>query len=492
MKLLAFDYGASSGRAILGDFDGERLSLRELHRFPNDPVQLADGLYWDILRLFHEMMQGISKAALAAGTELSSIGIDTWGVDVGLLDKDGRLLANPYHYRNSAEATMNKVFELIPGNVIYERTGIQLQPFNTLFQLFSLKTGNPDLLDRASAMLFIPDLLRYFLTGEKTCEYTIASTSQMIGPKDSGWDKYLLEKLGIPLEILTNIVDAGEMAGRLTERVAGELGTGRVPLVAVAEHDTGSAVISVPAGEGPYAYISSGTWSLLGVESEEPIINDLSFSLNYTNEGGYNRSTRLLKNIMGLWIFQECKREWEKEGAALSFDDLVNMAYASEPFLAFIDPDDITFFSPGGMPRKIREYCKKTGQKIPGSKGQVVRCIMESLALKYRMAVESLEEIVGYKIPVLHVVGGGSKNKMLNQFTANATARPVITGPAEATAIGNLIVQLMALKEIKSLDEGRTLVKRSETLAEFMPQESDQWEEAYDRFIKVVSAKKND
>jgi rhamnulokinase len=489
LKLLAFDYGASSGRAVLGDFDGETLSLRELHRFPNDPVQLDDALYWDILRLFHEMKQGILKAVLTAGPELSSIGIDAWGVDIGLLDKNGRLLANPHHYRNYTEATMNKAFETVPGNVIYERTGIQFLPFNTLFQLFSLKINNPDLLDRASTMLFIPDLLRYFLSGEKTCEYTIASTSQMVGPKYACWDKYLLEKLGIPLKILTDIVDTGEMAGRLTERVSDELGTGRIPVVAVAEHDTGSAVISVPAGEGPYAYLSSGTWSLLGMESEEPVINDLSFNLNYTNEGGYNRSTRLLKNIMGLWILQECKRAWEKEGAPLTFEGLVNEASVSEPFLAFIDPDDTTFYSPGGMPRKIREYCRKTGQKIPESKAQVVRCIMESLALKYRMAVESLEEIVGYKIPVLHVVGGGSKNTMLSQFTANATARPVVTGPAEATAIGNLIVQLIALKEIKDLNEGRMLVKRSEPLTEYMPQDADRWDEAYDRFLKIISIK---
>ena len=488
IRLLAFDYGASSGRAILGKFDGEKLALQEIHRFPNEPVMIGDHLYWDILRLYHEMKQGILKCSLSASKDIASIGIDTWGVDFGLLDSSGKLLGNPYHYRDiNTDGMIEEACKIVPRREIYERTGTQFQVFNSLYQMLSMKINQSPLLEKASTMLHTPDLLRYFLTGEKSSEYTIASTSQMLDPESGNWAHSLLEKMGIPRHILPDIVNAGTMAGRLTSRVSSELGVGSIPVVAVAEHDTASAVVSVPASKGKYAYLSSGTWSLLGVESGRPVINEDTYHLNYTNEGGFNRTIRLLKNIMGLWIYQECKRTWDKSGRPASFDELENGALKAEPFMAFIDPDDLSFLRPGGMPEKVREFCRKTGQKIPDSKPQMVRCIMESLALKYRMALEGLEQITGYSIPVLHIVGGGCKNTLLSQFTANALGRPVITGPIEATSSGNLISQLIALGEVKSLAEGRALIKNSFPTVEYTPFEAASWDMAYERFLKIAS-----
>lgn len=488
LNLLAFDYGASSGRAMLGQFDGNRLGLSEMHRFANEPVMVGDSLYWDILRLFHEMKQGILKAVAGGHKDIASIGIDTWGVDFGLLDSTGGLLGNPYHYRDSrTEGMIEEACRIVPGQEIYAATGIAFQVFNSLYQLFSMKFNKSPLLENASTMLFTPDLLRYFLTGEKSSEFTIASTSQMLDAHTRSWAGELLDKLGIPRNILTEIIDAGTVAGKLTPGVAGELGVGRVPVVAVAEHDTGSAVVSVPAVEGKYAYLSSGTWSLLGVESAVPVINDSAFKLNYTNEGGYNRTTRLLKNIMGLWIYQECKRTWDKSGERVSFDELEEGAVNAEAFAAFIDPDDSSFFSPGRMPSKIQDYCRKTGQKVPETKPQIVRCIMESLAMTYRKAVEGLEKVVGYSLPVLHIVGGGCKNTLLSQFTANAIARPVIAGPVEATATGNLMAQLLALGEVKSLNEGRLIVRNSFPSVEYSPENKAGWDAAYERFLSITS-----
>ncbi len=488
LNLLAFDYGASSGRAMLGKFDGERLSLSEMHRFANEPVMVGGSLYWDILRLFHEMKQGILKTAAGGYKDIASIGIDTWGVDFGLLDSTGGLLGNPYHYRDSrTEGMIEEACRIVPGQEIYAATGIAFQVFNSLYQLFSMKFNKSPLLEKASTMLFTPDLLRYFLTGEKSSEYTIASTSQMIDAHTRNWAGDLLDKLGIPRNILTEIIDAGTVAGKLTSGVAGELGIGQVPVVAVAEHDTGSAVVSVPAVEGRYAYLSSGTWSLLGVESAVSVINDDAFKLNYTNEGGYNKTIRLLKNIMGLWIYQECKRTWDKSGEPVSFDELEEGAVNAEAFAAFIDPDDSSFFSPGRMPSKIQDYCRKTGQKVPETKPQIVRCIMESLAMTYRKSVEGLEQVVGYSLPVLHIVGGGCKNTLLSQFTANAISRPVIAGPVEATATGNLMAQLLALGEVKNLNEGRLIVRNSFPSVEYSPENKAGWDAAYERFLSITS-----
>lgn len=486
LNMLAFDYGASSGRAVVGEYDGYLLRLGEVHRFANEPVMTNGSLNWDILRLYHELKQGVGRCMKAGFKDIASIGIDAWGVDFGLLDSAGRLLGNPVHYRDvHTQGILEEAFDIIPQKELYELTGIQFLEFNTLFQLLSMKRKGLGNLDKAETLLFIPDLLRYFLTGEKSTEYTIASTSQMLDAQRSGWAFDLLDRFGLPADILSEIVDAGTMAGRLSEAVSTELGTAGIPVVAAAEHDTASAIISVPALEGRYAYLSSGTWSLLGVETASPVINDSASRLNYTNEGGLGGNTRLLKNIMGLWIYQECKKEWDRAGGNDSFDALEAGAAAAAPFTALIDPDDISFLRPGHMTDMIRVYCLKTGQKPPATKPQMVRCILESLALKYRMAIEGLEEILGYKLPVLHIVGGGCKNTILSQFTANATGRPVITGPVEATATGNIITQLLALGEVGNVFEGRELVRRSFPVTEYLPADTALWEEAYCKFIRL-------
>lgn len=490
LNLLAFDYGAGSGRAMLGKFDGMRLTLTEIHRFPNEPVMVGNNLHWDILRLYYEMKQGILKCISSNSKNIASIGIDTWGVDFGLLDSSGRLLGNPYHYRDiNTEGMIDEACRLVPRREIYERTGIQFLMFNTLYQLLSMKISSSPLLEKAETMLFIPDLLRFFLTGEKNSEYTIASTSQMLDPKTGNWAGSLLNQMGLPQKIFTGIIDPGIVSGKLTTVVANELGVNAIPVVAVAEHDTASAIISVPTAGERHAYLSSGTWSLLGIESSFPVINDATYNLNYTNEGGFNRSVRLLKNIMGLWIYQECIREWEKTGDKLSYGELEEGASKSEPFMAFIDPDDLSFLHPGNMPGKIRNYCRGTGQRVPDTKPQIVRCIMESLALTYRMALADLEKISGSLIPVVHIVGGGCKNIMLSRFTANAISRPVITGPVEATAAGNLIVQLIALGEIKSLPEGRAVIRNSFPVIEYNPEECAVWDAAYERFVGIIRKK---
>lgn len=486
-KVLAFDYGASSGRAVMGSFDGETLKLEEIHRFPNDPVLINGSFYWDTLRLFHELKQGILKCMNGGNKDIAGIGIDTWGVDYGLLDKSGELLGIPHHYRdNRTEGMIEEADKLVPKREIYEITGIQFAVFNTLFQLLSMKLSGSPALEKAETMLFTPDLLNYFLTGEKVTEYTIASTSQMLDAKTRTWACDMLKRMGIPQKMLTNIVNPGTIIGNLSEHVCNELGINSVPVIAVAEHDTGSAVMSVPAVEGKYAYLSSGTWSLLGVESDTPVINDTTYELNYTNEGGFNNTIRLLKNIMGLWIHQECKRAWEKEGEKLSFNDLEQMARQAEPFRSFIDVDNSMFYSPGNMPKKIMEFCRLTGQPVPETKGQVVRCVMESLAMRYRTAISKLEQIVGYTIPVLHVVGGGSKDKLLSQFTANAIGRPVITGPVEATAVGNIVCQLIALGEISDISQARAIIKKSFDMNEFDPVDVSQWDEAYLKYEKMM------
>ncbi|HYE82109.1 MAG TPA: rhamnulokinase family protein [Clostridia bacterium] len=488
LKLLAFDYGASSGRGILGRYDGNVLKLDEVHRFSNDPVMMCGSFYWDILRLYHEMKQGMLKCLKSGDGDFAGIGIDAWGVDFGLLDAGGQLLGIPFHYRDSRnDGMIEEACRIIPKREIYRETGIQFLKFNTLYQLLSMKLNNSPVLEKAETLLFIPDLLNYFLTGVKASEYTIASTSQMYDPVKGDWARGLLSRLGIPDRILTGIIGTGSVVGNLTKHVSEELNLKPVPVIAVAEHDTGSAVVAVPAANSRYAYISSGTWSLLGAELPGPVINKDTYRLNYTNEGGIYNTTRLLKNIMGLWIYQECMRTWEAAGETLSHRELALQASKAKAFTMFIDPDDDMFYSPGNMPERVREYCRKTGQKLPESKGEIVRCIMESLALKYRMTLEGLESVVGYEIPVIHVVGGGTKNTMLNQFTASAAGRPVITGPAEATAVGNLTAQLLALGEVSGLSEARELIRRSFPTEEYLPSERDGWEDAHGRFSKLLS-----
>lgn len=490
MKILAFDYGASSGRAILGEFDGKKLSLKETHRFGSDPVMLGSTFTWDFLRLYHELKKGILNTAAGGDRDIVSIGIDTWGVDFGLLSKNGQLLGNPVHYRDTrTDGMIEKASRIVSQKEIYETTGIAFQKFNSLYQLLAMKESGDPLLDAADTFLFVPDLFNYFLTGEKFCEYTITSTSQLYDPRKGQWAYGMLEKFGLRTDIFPQVIPAGTRVGNLTKDVCDEVGIDAVPVIAVAEHDTGSAVVSVPFSEKGAAYLSSGTWSLLGVELDTPIINDTVRELNYTNEGGINNNVRLLKNIMGLWINQECKRYWEKIGEKLSFDEIDAGAMAAKHFVSVIDVDDPSFFEPHNMPIKIQEYCKKTGQHVPETKGEITRVVMESLALKYRQAIEGLEEIVGHRIPALHIVGGGCKNKILSQFTANAINCPVIAGPIEATAIGNLSCQLISLGEVANLGQAREVVRNSFPLEEYVPQDVAEWDAAYEKLLKLQQTK---
>ena len=483
-KLLAFDFGASSGRAMLGTYDGKKIELQEIHRFSNDSVKVNGTLYWDVLRLFHEIKQGLIKSK--AFGKIDSIGIDTWGVDFGLIDANGDLLTNPVHYRDSrTDGMMEETFKLIPSQELYNRTGIQFVFFNSIFQFKALKMQRPDLLERADCVLFMPDLLLYLLTGRKKTEYTIASTTQLINPYSGDWDYHIIDQLGLPRRLFLEIENAGSAALPLSDDLREELGLDPIPTVAVASHDTASAVVSVPAQEKDFIYISSGTWSLLGIESESPLINDLSYRYNFTNEGGYGRKTRFLKNIMGLWLIQESRRQWIREGMDISYADMERAALDCKPFQCLIDPDDMSLAKPGNMPRRIRKLCEQSGQYVPQSMGEVVRCIYESLALKYRLVKEQIEEVSGRSYPVLHVVGGGTKDGLLSQFTANATGIKVIAGPIEATALGNIAVQLLSQGELKSLAQARQVISSSFNLKHYDPADSEQWESAFKRYKEL-------
>ncbi len=487
-KFLAFDFGASSGRAMLATFDGEKITLEEKHRFSNDPVEINGSLHWDVLRLFFEIKQGILKCANSGDRDIDCIGIDTWGVDYGLLDENDKLLGNPYHYRDTrTDGMYDEAFKKVSKEEIFESTGIAFNWFNTLFQLLSAKLSNDTALKNAKTLLFMPDLFNFFLTGEKKCEYTIASTSQMFDSKTHKWADNLLDKMGLPKNIFADIVYPGETVGTLKPELAEELGVAEIPVIAVASHDTGSAVASVPVTDTKdFIYISSGTWSLMGVELQEPNISKEVMEHNFTNEGGVNKTIRFLKNIMGLWLIQESRRQWDREGELLSFDELERQANEAEPFASLIDPDYPEFQTPGNMPKRIRKYCERTGQKVPETKGEIVRCIAESLAFKYRKTIEGMEEVNGKKYNVVHIVGGGIKDKMICKFTANATKRVVEAGPVEATSIGNVLVQAMAVGAIKDLTEGRHVVKNSFDITRYEPENSDVWDAAYEKWNEII------
>lgn len=486
VTLLAMDFGASSGRAILGTLSEGKLSLRELHRFSNDPVEMAGRLYWDAPRLFFEIKASLNKAA-REGVSLSSIGVDTWGVDYGLLDAHGDLLSNPVHYRDvRTEGVMEKVFETVSRQEIYDRTGLAFMSFNTLYQLAAQKIEGDPRLEIAQDLLFMPDLMTYWLTGVKGCEYTIASTSQMISPYTRSWDTELLERLGIPARLLLPITEPGSVRGTLLPSIARETGVGPVPVVAVAGHDTASAVAAVPAADEDFAYISSGTWSLVGVETRKPVISAEAQAANLTNEGGVDGTIRVLKNVMGLWIIQECRREWERRGQALSFAQIVEQAEQAPAFVSLFDPDEEIYMTPGDMPEKIAQVCRRTGQPVPHTVGEVARAVYESLALKYRWTVEKLEKASGRTIRALHIVGGGSNNAMLNRFTADALGIPVLTGPSEATAIGNLMLQAKALGLVKNMAELRSVVANSFETGCVQPGDRAPWDAAYARFLAIA------
>ncbi len=485
-KILAFDLGAESGRGLVGAFDGERLGLDVVHRFANGAVQTLDTLHWDVLRLYGEMLAGLRRAAAEHG-ELASVGVDTWGVDFALLGRGGTLLGNPRHYRDPhTEGVMDTAFRVVPRDELFRRTGIQFMRFNTLFQLLALQRDRSPLLDAAETMLLIPDLFHYWFTGVKANEYTDASTSQMIDPRTRGWANDLVRRFALPERILGTVVQPGTVLGPLRPTVAAQTGIGPVPVIAPATHDTAAAVAAVPARGDSWAYISSGTWSLMGIETRTPLTDERALRVNFTNEGGVGGAIRLLKNIMGLWLVQECRRAWERGGTTYTYEELMRLADDAAPFAAVVNPDDESFLLPPSMPAAIADCCQKSGQSIPEGPGAIVRCALEALALRYRWVLERLEELAGKRLDTIHVVGGGSQNTLLCQLTADACNRPVVAGPVEATAVGNVLVQMLGLGLLGSLADGRAIVRRSFDVRTYEPRQPDRWEEPYRKFLQLI------
>jgi rhamnulokinase len=460
-RFLAIDLGAESGRAMLGTLADGRLTLEELHRFPNTPVRLPTGLYWDTLRLFHEIRHALGVCGRERGLQLDGIGIDTWGVDFALLGRDGALVDNPRHYRDPrTNGMLERTFSLVPREKIFRETGIQFMQLNTLYQLHAMKLCAAPALASASTLLFMPDLFNYWLTGNARAELTIASTSQFYNPARKQWATDLLDRLGLPASILPEIVAPGTMLGTLLPEVAESCGLSKnTPVYATACHDTASAVAAVPGEGSDWCYISSGTWSLMGVEADAPVMNETSLALNFTNEMGAGGKVRLLKNIAGMWLLQECRRHWAQQGRDYSYADLMEMAANAPSCGAIIDPD--AFLEPGGMPEQIAEYCRRTEQPIPDQPGAMCRCVLESLAATYRSVLEKIETLTGSRINRIHIVGGGSRNTLLNGLAEEATGRRVIAGPVEATAAGNVLVQAIGAGVVADLQEARSIVRRS-------------------------------
>ena len=489
IKMLAIDLGASSGRGIVGTFDGEKITLEENHRFPNEPVMVAGQYTWDIVRILHEIKTSIRKCATGEDRDIDSIGIDTWGVDFGFLDKRGHLLANPVHYRDLRTVGIPAYSEaFVSADEVYDITGIQVLELNSLYQLLAVQKNSPELFDIATDMLFVPDLLNYFLTGYKQTEYTIASTSQLLDAKKRDWSDELIKRFGLPNKLFSKIVPPGTVCGNFLPSLSEEFGGINPKVISVAAHDTGSAVLAVPAKNEKFIWISSGTWSIMGTETKDPVISEKSKEYNFTNEGGYGDTIRFSKNITGLWVEQESKRQWEREGEKISFAELATMAAEAEPLRCFIDPDDQRFATPGNIPKRIADYCRETGQFVPQTKGEIVRCILESLAMRYRYTVECIDEMCGERIPAINIVGGGTKEEQLSQFAATACGRPVYAGPVEATAIGNIAAQAIALGAIKDMWEAREIIANSFEIKEYQPEMDKKaaWDEAYGRFLKLI------
>lgn len=483
MKVLAFDFGASSGRAIIGTFENGKISLEEIHRFDNGPVLMNGGFYWDLPKLFHEVKQGLIKAE-KYGYE--SIGIDTWGVDYALITLDGLLLGNPYNYRDERTIPVfEKIKETIGESKLYKMTGIQNMNINTLYQLLETKENHPDFYALADRIILMPDLFGYLLTGKVYAERSMASTTQLLDPYTKEWNKKLIDKLGLDITKFPELVDSGTQIAPIREDICKELDITPKMLTAIAGHDTASAVVAVPAKVKDFVYISCGTWSLFGTELDEPCITEMSAEMNITNEGGHNRTTRFLKNIIGLWMIQETRRQFKREGKDYSYADMEKMARESKAMQCFIDPDDPRFTPPGNQIQRIREFCQETGQYVPQTDGEIVRCIYESLAMKYKYTFENLQKCTGKTFEAIHMVGGGTKDGFLCQMTADATNVPVIAGPIEATAAGNIAVQLIAAGEIKDLKEAREIIADSFSVQEFTPSDKT-FDEYYEDFCKIL------
>ncbi len=483
---LAFDIGASSGRTLLGTLQNDNISTQELHRFSNGVVDLLGSLHWNIVDLYENIKQGMKRCASEITDRPESMAVDTWGVDYALFASDGNLLGLPYGYRDHrTDGMMEEFFKIIPRDRVYELTGIQFMQLNTLFQLFAMARAKSPLLNIVSDLLFTPDALSYFLTGIKKTEFTIATTSQLYNPIKGDWEDELFGALGISKSIMQEIIPPGTVLGNLLPGIAQEVGLQSIPVVATASHDTGSAVAAVPAEGNDWAYISSGTWSLVGIEIREPIINSQSLAFNFTNEGGVGGTFRFLKNCMGLWPIQQCRKAWSTK-QEISFDELTQLAASAKPFAAIIDPDYQGFLNPPDMPEAIRAYCRATGQTPPDNPADMTRSILEGLALKYRYIFDQLKELHPQPIRRIHIIGGGTQNKLLCQFTADATGIPVVAGPVEATAIGNIMVQAMGLGIVDSPAEIRRIIANSFELEKYEPQDTKQWDEAHERFVSIV------
>ena len=472
---IAVDLGAESGRVMLGAVS-DRLSLEEIHRFPNGPIDQGGSLHWDFDSLFAEIRTGIAKAISKADGAIVSIAVDSWGVDFGLLDAEGQLIENPYNYRDSrTDGVMDRAFELMGKREIYDNSGLQFMQLNTIYQLLSMRLADSPVLKKAKKLIFMADLVGYHLCGRQYAEYTLASTSQLMDMRTGKWSKEIFDKLQLPIDIMPDVVMPGTCVGSLMPGLCEEFGCEAIDIIAAGSHDTASAVAAVPASQGSWAYLSSGTWSLMGVETAEPIINDESFEKSFTNEGGADNTIRFLKNIMGLWLLQECRRQWQRDGVDLSYSELAKMADEAKPFAGQIDLDYGEFLSPGDMPAKINAYLAGSGQSEIEDKGQMARVILESLAIKYRGVMAAIEGMTGSTIEVLHVVGGGIKNELLCQFTANATGKRVVAGPVEATASGNILIQAIAAGQVGSIQDAREVVARSFELREYLPADGQQW-----------------
>ncbi len=487
-NVLAFDFGASSGRAMLGKFDGTKIELTEIHRFDNDPVYINGTLYWDVLRLLHEIKQGLLKAENTSTFE--SIGIDTWGVDFGLISNENSLLENPIHYRDKRTSGMiDEVCGVISYDELYNKTGNQIMELNTLFQLYSVSKNRSHILSQSDKFLLTPDLFNYLLTGKKYAESTVASTSQLLNPFTKEWDFELIDKLSLPRSIFPQIIKAGTVVGQISDEICNELNIKSKTVISVASHDTASAVVSVPAINDDFIFISCGTWSLFGTELKSPIISEQSKEFNLANEGGYNDTTTFLKNIIGLWLIQETRRQFKREGKSYSYADMENLAMECTSFACFIDPDAPQFVPSGDIPTRIKEFCKSTGQYVPKTDGEVIRCIYESISMKYKYSFNQIKACTHKEYENIYMVGGGTKDNLLCQLTANATNCNVIAGPIEATAFGNVAVQLIALGEISDIKQAREIIKNSFIPVTYRPEQNQAnkvWEDNYKQFKELL------
>lgn len=483
----AIDLGATSGRTILGHFSDNGLELEEINRFPNRLIEVGNHFFWDIYALYQHVIDGL-KAVASRDIELTSIGIDTWGVDFVCVGRDGQFMRQPYAYRDPhTTGAPERFFERIPRTKVYELTGIQVMNFNSIFQLDTMRSRNDSALEAADKILFIPDALSYMLTGSMVTEYTIASTAQLVNAHTRQLEPELLKAVGLTPSHFGKFVYPGEKVGTLTPEVQKMTGLTAIPVIAVAGHDTGSAVASVPATNPNFAYLSSGTWSLMGIETDAPAITRQTEKLNFTNEGGVDGTIRLLKNICGMWLLERCRCDWKE----VDYSDLINEAGQADAFRSLINPDDHLFANPENMEAAIKEYCRQTDQPVPETRGELVRCIFESLALRYREVFENLRQLSSHPLETLHVIGGGSRNDMLNQFTANSLGVPVIAGPSEATAIGNIMIQSMAAGTVSGISEMRKLIAASIPLQSFQPADREVWDQAYNKYRQVTAEYKN-